>query len=192
MNEPQAEPAYFDAAGIERLQKLTRLAVEPTTSKGKASTALDHDENYRDPLEHAVVNRWIAAFQPVVVEGRPPEAGSTGWVVIVQEPYEEALRPAQELGKKLMRYGLTALGVVVAVVTALWGFVMIVLNEAPQNEFTRLLRRYAGLSGKSLGTASQAPSTGDSAVVALTAAARPGSATLLQNTQEKTRTSDGH
>jgi hypothetical protein len=174
--EASPKPAYFDAAGVERLRKLSQHASSAS------------DVNYHDPLDHesGTANRWIAAFQPVVVAGRPADVGTTGWVVIVQERYDEALKPAQELGEKLMRYGLTALGVVVAVVTALWGFVMIVLNEGPQNRFTKLIRRYTG-SGVSLSTASTPASIGDSANEALTSAARPQTVTLLQTAQEKTR-----
>ena len=185
--ESHPAPAYFDAAGIERLQKLTRIAAETDAAKKSAPIKLENDDDYRDPLEHEADKRWLAAFQPVVVSGRAPEVGTTGWVVIVQEPYEEALRPAQALGKKLLRYGLTALGVVVAVVTALWGFVMIVLNESPQNEFTRLIRRYTGLGGASLGSATTPASGTDSGVVAPTAAARPATVTLLQDSEDKTQ-----
>lgn len=188
--ELDAGPVYFDTAGIERLRKLTQLAAVPAAER-KTPVVLQNDDDYHDPLDHDGANRWLAAFQPVVVTGRAPEVGVTGWVVIVQEPYEEALRPAQELGKKLMRYGLTALGVVVAVVTALWGFVMIVLNESPQNEFTRLLRRYTGLGGASLGSATTPASGGDSAAVALTAATGPAAATLLQAAADKKPLAEG-
>lgn len=189
--EANSPPAYFDAAGVERLQKLTQPAASSETHARPVAVATLNDVHYRDPLDHASGdgNRWIAAFQPVVVAGRPPEVGTTGWVVIVQERYDEALKPAQQLGKKLLRYGLTALGVVVAVVTALWGFVMIVLNEGPQNRFTKLIRRYTG-SGASLGTATTPASSNDSAQEALTSAARPQTVTLLQSVQEKTRLAD--
>jgi hypothetical protein len=40
---------------------------------------------YRDPLHPEQGRRWIAAFAPVRVNGRPPEVEDTGWFVIVQQ-----------------------------------------------------------------------------------------------------------
>lgn len=146
-----AFPAYyFDDSGIRRLKSLTDAAVHAPKSKSRGA----HELNYHDPLGGDYEGRWIAAMQPVVVDGRPAESGGTGWVVVVQERYEAALRPAQELGEKLWRYGVTALGIVVLVITALWGFVMIVLNEAPRWKFATLLRRSAGLGVPSMSGAS--------------------------------------
>ena len=146
---------YFDKAGVDRLRQLTD-ARDANSAKSHKSAA---DIDYHDPLGGDYAGRWIAAFQPVVVDGRSAESGTTGWVVIVQERYEAALKPAQELGEKLWRYGVTALGVVLAVVTALWGFVMIVLNESPRWKVAALLRRTAGLAGGGLsGTANSSSS----------------------------------
>jgi hypothetical protein len=43
------------------------------------------DPSYVDPMSGEYAGRWQAAFEPVVVEGRPDLIDDTGWVVIVQE-----------------------------------------------------------------------------------------------------------
>jgi hypothetical protein len=143
-SEAPLEGVYFDAERTARLQELCRT-VESTPPEKRGELAASHDENYQDPVGAEYAGRWLAAFRPVIVAGRDPAEGNTGWVVIVQERHEAALRPVKELGDRLMRYGLTALGIVVAVVTALWGFVIIVLNESPRHGLARWLRK-AGLS----------------------------------------------
>ncbi|MGC3965949.1 MAG: protein kinase [Pirellulales bacterium] len=167
---------YFDESGIRRLNSLTTAAPHAERKTGRGAAELD----YRDPLGGDYEGRWIAAMQPVVVDGRPPESGNTGWVVVVQERYEAALKPAQELGAKLLRYGMTALGVVVLVITTLWGFVMIVLNEAPRWKFATMLRRSAGLSttavtgaSNSVGGSSQRNSPGPATPAAPVGGALP-------------------
>lgn len=40
---------------------------------------------YLDPMGGEYSGRWQAAFEPVIVEGRPDMIDDTGWVVIVQE-----------------------------------------------------------------------------------------------------------
>lgn len=135
---------YFEGQALERMQT---LAKSPEKKQLKAST----DDDYHDPIGGDFSGRWLAAMEPVVVAGRSSESANTGWIVVVQERYEAALRPAQQLGEKLLRYGLTALGIVLAVVTALWGFVVIVLNESPRWKFVATLRQTVGLGSGSIG-----------------------------------------
>lgn len=125
---------YFDD---ERLPKL-RKAAESEDSQGEIDT------DYQDPVAGPYDGSWLAAIRPVLVDTASGTRG-TGWVVIVQERLEEAIGPAQELGRKLVRSGLIALGIVIAVVTALWGFVMIVLNESPRFGLGNLIKRRAGI-----------------------------------------------
>jgi len=145
---------YFDDAGVARLQRIAMLEPDATTvaATDVANDALRSDRDYRDPVGGEYAGRWLAAFRPVVIGGRAEGPRDTGWVVIVQEPYATAVQPAQDLGRKLVRYGLTALGVVIAVVTALWGFVMIVLNEAPGLGLSAFLRQRAGIPATSMQT----------------------------------------
>lgn len=132
----------------DRLQKL-RQAAESEDAHGEI------DKDYVDPVAGPYQGSWLAAIRPVTVD-RPSGSQGTGWVVIVQERLEEAIGPAQALGRKLVRSGLIALGVVIAVVTALWGFVMIVLNESPRFGLSNLIRRRAGIpaTGLSVNTGS--------------------------------------
>jgi hypothetical protein len=89
--------------------------------------------------------RWLAAFEPVLVDGRPKAVSDTGLVVIVQERFDDAVRPARQLGQHLVKRGLLTAAVVVGLVTLLWGFVIVVLNEAPRFRIGRELRKRAGL-----------------------------------------------
>lgn len=137
-NKKPSDPfpaVYFDEA---RLAKL-REAVDPKRTTGVSDT------DYRDPVGSPYDGRWLAAVRPVVVAGRDDASRSTGWVVVVQEPHDQAVGPAQALGQKLVRSGLIALGIVIGVVTALWGFVVIVLNESPRFGIGALIKRRAGL-----------------------------------------------
>jgi len=96
-------------------------------------------EQYHDPLGSDDHERLLAAIEPVVVHGRPEPIRHTGWGIIVQEGHESAVRPVSQLRESLLRRGVVALGVVLFVVTALWGFVIVVLNES--NRFRWLFRR---------------------------------------------------
>ena len=52
-------------------------------------------EDFKDPLAAEPNGRWLAAFEPVVVKGRPGEIADTGWVVIVKgERLREEKGPA--------------------------------------------------------------------------------------------------
>ena len=153
-----APEVYFDDARTARFEAMCK---QP--SDGVVHDALFHDENYGDPVGGEYAGRWLAAFRPVVVAGRPAEIGDTGWVVVVQERYEAALRPVRELGDRLMRYGLTALGVVLSVVTALWAFVIVVLNETTRIRIPSAVRRWAGLGTSGSGGSG---ATGGGSVVA--------------------------
>lgn len=43
------------------------------------------DPDYRDPVHDEPGDTWFAAFEPVLVSGRPEKICDTGWVVVVQE-----------------------------------------------------------------------------------------------------------
>ncbi len=42
-------------------------------------------DDYRDPVSKDSAGRWLAAFAPVFVSGRPADQQDTGWYVIVQQ-----------------------------------------------------------------------------------------------------------
>ncbi len=77
--------------------------------------------SYRDPLaadaEGGVYDRpWLAHMAPVEVR-----SAETGWVVIVQEAYDEAIgRTLQQLRAGLLHYGIIALALVGLVMVVLW------------------------------------------------------------------------
>jgi hypothetical protein len=66
---------------LDRLLKMraTRLAEEP-----QAQLPDNLIRDYRDPLDPPDSGTWLAAFEPVLVRGRPQELRDTGWIVIVQ------------------------------------------------------------------------------------------------------------
>lgn len=174
-NAPAGAPIpayYFDEAGVERLREL----VAPQKDPALRSVVVDRD--YRDPVGadasgENYSGRWLAAFRPVIVNERSEGPRDTGWVVIVQEPHATAVQPAQELGQKLVRYGLTALGIVIGVVTVLWGVVMIVLNESPRLGLTAFFRRRAGLPTNTSGTSGSTGAALKSPIQQRTETARP-------------------
>jgi len=78
-------------------------------------------EHYSDPLavdpRGGEFNRhWLARMEPVRVRGR-----DTGWLVIVQQDYDFAIRGTLErLSGGLIRSGLIALGLIALVMAGLW------------------------------------------------------------------------
>lgn len=161
-----AEPpeCYLDdslVGNIERMRQL-RLNDGPRREKEMAeSQAMAFQPDYHDPLarvETRYGGRWLASIEPVFVDGvlsagtngrRDAKTKDTGWAIIIQEPYETAVAPIQDLSSRLVRTGSTALAIVVALITALWGVVILVFNESPRSRLTSLLRRRAGLSTQS-------------------------------------------
>lgn len=100
--------------------------------------------NYQDPVgEHPLgaekyKRPWIAVAAPVKL----PDASKaeTGLVVLMQEDYRRVIAPVQQLGRRLLREGLTALAAVVVLSVALWWFVIRLFRE-PKREM-----RSAGVS----------------------------------------------
>lgn len=103
---------------------------------------------FRDPIEGSAWGEWLAAVEPVIVEERPEATSDIGWSVIVQERSSAVALPVREMGRELINLSLTGLAVVLAVLTALWGFVIIVLNESPRSRWYAWLRRQAGLASE--------------------------------------------
>lgn len=104
------------------------------------------DSDYADPVGADYDGRWLAALEPVVLEDATRGIRDTGWVVIIQERYESVIRPIYELGSALVRRALVALGVVLGVITAMWGLVIALVSD--NSRLARLLkwRRQVGLA----------------------------------------------
>jgi hypothetical protein len=110
------------------------------------------DPDYHDPVgatDPEYAGRWLTASQPVLVEERP-KAKDVDWLVLVQERYDTAIGPVLQLESEMLERGWWALGVAVAVVTGLWVFVIVVLNESAGSRLFAFLRRRAGLKGDGL------------------------------------------
>jgi serine/threonine-protein kinase len=82
----RVHPKYLD-----RLLKMraTRMADSPSPlgregREGPSATPDNLIRDYRDPLDPPDSGTWLAAFEPVLVRGRPQEQRDTGWIVIVQ------------------------------------------------------------------------------------------------------------
>jgi hypothetical protein len=98
---------------------------------------------YIDPLGQdaqgdAYHRKWIAAKADVQRVENGKENGddqleNTGWVVLLQEDYLSAAQPVYLLGNRLVREGLTALAVIVAVIAMLWYWVIRTLKEPTQS-----------------------------------------------------------
>jgi hypothetical protein len=65
-------------------------------------------------------------------------------MVIVQERFDAAVGPVLQLQAKMMRRGWLALGLALSVVTALWLFVIVALNESSSSRLVTYLKRWAG------------------------------------------------
>lgn len=126
------------------------------------------DDDYTDPVGGEYDAHWLAALEPVVLEDATHGSRDTGWVVIIQERYESVIRPIYDLGSQLVRRALLALGVVLGVVTALWGFVIALVSD--NSRLARLLKWR-----RSVGLATEGPLT-DSGSQGVSGGAPPSSA----------------
>jgi hypothetical protein len=83
-----AQVARFDALRAERVAQAKLRQRRPweeqvVLEQGPGLAAFD--AAWRDPVGGDYGGAWIAAFAPVLIEGRPEDVFDTGWVVVVQE-----------------------------------------------------------------------------------------------------------
>jgi serine/threonine protein kinase len=105
------------------------------------------DPDARDPVADVCADyagRWLAASAPVQLD-EPEQGGDTGWVVVVEKRHDTAIGPVQRLQTSMLARGGLTLAIAIVVVTGLWGFVIVVLNESPGSRLVAWLRRRAGL-----------------------------------------------
>ncbi len=100
------------------------------------------DDGTLDEEGQKYTGRWMAAMKPVVVNDR-----QTGWVVVVQERYTDALAPANDLRRELTRQGIVAIIVVLLTVVAIWSFAWLTMQGHTRSKFVNALRRRIGLTG---------------------------------------------
>ncbi len=94
------------------------------------SLALRTGQPYQDPLGQddeakQYSQPWIASSVPVVLDRLEDGNGGTfaiesGLVVIVQESYDDAISPVNQLSGRLFREGIAALAVLLIAVVAMW------------------------------------------------------------------------
>lgn len=139
----EAVEAADDAQAASPETVKLEAKLEETASQAAAKS---FDADYEDPVGADYDGRWLAALEPVVLVDATRGVRDTGWVVIIQERYESVIRPIYDLGSQLMRRALVALGVVLGVITALWGFVIALVSD--NSRLARLLkwRRNVGLA----------------------------------------------
>jgi hypothetical protein len=127
------------------------------------------DPDTRDPVADACpdyAGRWLAASAPVRLD-ETAQDNDTGWVVVVEKRYDTAIGPVQRLEKSMLARGGLTLAIATAVITLLWGFVIVVLNNSPGSRLVAWVRRRAGLrtergtlaGGTSVPSAASRPST---------------------------------
>jgi len=86
--------------------------------------------DYRDPVGRIPLpsaqpyrGEWLAAGAPV--------GGDTGWTVLVQERKSLAMEPIEKMEQGLVNSGLWALGLFIALIVAVWAFVVWKINDQP-------------------------------------------------------------
>ncbi|MBX3413791.1 MAG: protein kinase [Pirellulales bacterium] len=163
-NEAAAQGYYLEPQHLDRLAEIRKLQQQIRELRRETPSPADLGEQlatlsasvhrltkideYTDPVQSQSNDDWLAAIEPVVVEGRPDKIADTAWAVIIQQRRNTALEPVRELGQGLARSGLTGLAVVLGVVTALWGAVIIVMNESPRSRWLARFKRRVGLSSQ--------------------------------------------
>jgi hypothetical protein len=83
-----AQVALFAELRRARVERAGRMAARSweerlVVSQGVGVAALD--AQWRDPVGGDYAGGWLAAFEPVLIEGRAGGIRDTGWVVVVQE-----------------------------------------------------------------------------------------------------------
>lgn len=180
-NAPTDDRFYLPQNTLERLDKLRALRQKPHSDDPATAQRLNklaRIDEYRDPIGGDYAGHWLAAAEPVeVVARRDLHSRDTGWAVIVQERYQAAVAPVEELRERLLWQAKVATTTVAVVLAALWGFLISVLNESPRWRWFARLRQQTSLT----------PQGNTPSSASLTGSLRPSlsmrSATLHTDTQ---------
>jgi len=111
--------------GVERSHVIRNLEQFLQRSRaGEDTYEVDRTAQYLDPVrqfdEANYGGVWLAAFSSV---------GKTGWIAIVQERRDAALRPVEELKARLVSSAIGAVLVVLGLVAGSWWLIVSVLND---------------------------------------------------------------
>jgi hypothetical protein len=112
-------------------------------------------DTYHDTVgdtEEDYAGRWLAASAPVIIEERE-QAGNTGWIVVVQEHYDDVIGPVIKLKNDMLRRGVWAMAIAVTLVTGLWMFVVFALSDAGRSRLLSSWKKRLGLAADSSRTA---------------------------------------
>ncbi len=143
-----------DAVGMKPLPTVRlddeelALALDLASDRERSLVLDDYHDPFAEMAPDRYGGRWLAAFEPVVIDGRGDAAGSVDWLAIVQERYDAANRPVADLQSSLLWRGVAALGVLVCVLTGIWGFVMWLLNDSARSGLLGGFRVRAGLASE--------------------------------------------
>jgi hypothetical protein len=111
-------PAYHRGDPAADIQNSVLRNIRQASAEGRELAPEETmDDFYADPLSarsDKYAGRWLAGFAPV---------GNTEFVVIVQQPYVEAIRPLNSLARTLAWRGWTALCFGVILLGTMWYYV---------------------------------------------------------------------
>ena len=97
---------------------------------------------YRDPVDREPFNTdWLASVEPVVVRAADGKDVDTGFVVLVQEKRDEALRPVRELQWRLGYWAGAAVVFVILLVLTMWAGMMQVLDASSRSRVSSMSLR---------------------------------------------------
>lgn len=138
---------YLADGTLVELLRLRGLRSEPhpqNAAENEQTNELATLDDYQDPVAGHFSGRWLAAAEPVEVLSRQDlSSRDTGWIILVQERYTQAVAPVQRLRDQLLWRAKLATTVFAVVLAGLWGFVVLVLNESPRMRWLSRLQRKA-------------------------------------------------
>ena len=130
----------FDKVLAEKRQLPQRFAEQVVdVDRLTGNESVEYDDPFAtDALGADFAGKWLASAVPVKIE-RLVRAGpvgedvtsnqrDTGLMLIVQQRLNTAIEPVTSLGRRLLREGLAALAIIIAVTSVLWWFVVQMLR----------------------------------------------------------------
>lgn len=115
-----------------------------------AATDADRNElpnatDYADPVGGEFAHRWLAATERVMVRDGPGRPEFSGWVIVIQEKRDDALKPIARLKQRFAIGAAIAVGFFVLLIVLVWVGMMYVLDSSSRSPVTLYLRRWAGI-----------------------------------------------
>ena len=123
---PRLQPDEFEQLTVSpgMVEQLKQLSVTPLAET--ESSKLDRVLDYIDPMSairpQEFGGEWLAAFSLV---------RDTDWVAVVQERREPAFEAVDDLRKRMLLFGMSAVLVVVVLVAGCWWLILRIVNERP-------------------------------------------------------------